>query len=121
MALIPDVRFETTARGVKIVSLRRPDDASVHRRITEAVVPTLRVVPSPRVERYGKVQSIGWVPPIDDTTFRIYTAASRSFAAFSSSSSGPSPKAAIPPASATPMCASRPATTWRTRARSPER
>jgi hypothetical protein len=42
--------------------------------MTEAVLPTVRVVPSPRVGRHGNVESIGWVLPIDDTHFRIYTA-----------------------------------------------
>ena len=74
MGLMPEVSFEATARGVKVVSLRTLQDGKVHRRVTEAVVPTLRVVPSPRVERYGKVESIGWVLPIDDTSFRIYAA-----------------------------------------------
>jgi hypothetical protein len=35
-------------------------------------MPTLRVVPNPRVGSYGKVESIGWVLPIDDTHYRIY-------------------------------------------------
>ena len=29
-------------------------------RVTEASVPTLRVVPNPRVGKYGRVESIGW-------------------------------------------------------------
>jgi nitrite reductase/ring-hydroxylating ferredoxin subunit len=74
MAAMPAVSFATTARGVMVTSLRDLDDGSVHKRITEAVMPTLRVVPNPRVARYGKVESIGWVLPIDDTHFRIYVA-----------------------------------------------
>ncbi len=74
MGLVPEVAFETTGRGVKVVSLRRLDDGKVHRRITEAVFPSLRVVPNPRIGRYGRVESIGWVLPIDDTHFRIYVA-----------------------------------------------
>ena len=35
-------------------------------------VPTLRVVPNPRVAQYGMVESIGWTLPIDDVSFRIY-------------------------------------------------
>jgi hypothetical protein len=38
------------------------------------VVPTLRVVPNPRVAQYGMVESIGWTLPIDDTHYRIYVA-----------------------------------------------
>lgn len=74
MGLMPEVRFETTARGVRVSSVRRLPDGNVHRRVTEAVMPTLRVVPSPRVGRYGKVESIGWVLPIDDVHYRIYVA-----------------------------------------------
>ena len=72
MAQMPSVAFSTTERGVKVVSLRALADGRVFRRITEAAVPTLRVVPNPRVVGYGKVESIGWVLPIDDTHFRIY-------------------------------------------------
>jgi phenylpropionate dioxygenase-like ring-hydroxylating dioxygenase large terminal subunit len=74
MGLMPKVAFETTPRGVKVTSLRTLEDGRVHRRVTEAVCPTLRVVPNPRVARYGKVESIGWVLPIDDTHYRIYVA-----------------------------------------------
>lgn len=49
MAARPEVRFETTPRGVKVTSLRRREDGRVHRRVTEAVMPTLRVVPNPRL------------------------------------------------------------------------
>src|SRR5262249_554965 len=45
-----------------------------HCRVPEAVLPTLRVVPNPRVERYVGVESLGWTLPIDDTHFRIYVA-----------------------------------------------
>ena len=74
MGIVPRVSFETTERGVKVVSLRDLGGGKTHRRVTEAAMPTLRVVPNPRVERYGPVESIGWVLPIDDTHFRIYVA-----------------------------------------------
>jgi hypothetical protein len=32
------------------------------------------VIPTPRLGAHGRVESIGWVLPIDDTSFRIYTA-----------------------------------------------
>jgi hypothetical protein len=49
-------------------------DGQKFRRQTEAVLPTLRVVPSPRVGGYRRAESIGWVLPMDDTHFRIYVA-----------------------------------------------
>lgn len=74
MGRIPKVGFHTTARGVKVVSHRPLEGDALHHRVTEAVFPTLRVVPNPRVARYERVESIGWVLPIDDTRFRIYVA-----------------------------------------------
>jgi nitrite reductase/ring-hydroxylating ferredoxin subunit len=74
MGLMPDVDFETRDNGVTIISVRRLEDGSTFRRVTSAVLPTLRVVPNPRVAAYGRVESIGWVLPIDDHSFRIYTA-----------------------------------------------
>jgi hypothetical protein len=38
------------------------------------VFPTLRVVPNPRVAQFARVESIGWVLPLSDTSFRIYVA-----------------------------------------------
>ena len=74
IGITPEVAFEATPRGVKVTSLRTLENGAVHRRVTEAVAPTLRVVPDPRVSKYGAVESIGWVLPIDDTHFRIYVA-----------------------------------------------
>jgi phenylpropionate dioxygenase-like ring-hydroxylating dioxygenase large terminal subunit len=74
MASMPQVVFEATSHGVKVTSQRRMEDGRIFHRVTEAAVPTLRIVPNPRVGSYGMVESIGWVLPIDDTTYRIYTA-----------------------------------------------
>jgi phenylpropionate dioxygenase-like ring-hydroxylating dioxygenase large terminal subunit len=74
MGAMPKVAFAATGRGVKVESWRTLEGGKVHHRITEAVCPTLRVVPNPRVGKYCKVESIGWVLPIDDTHYRIYTA-----------------------------------------------
>ncbi|MFL6799850.1 MAG: Rieske 2Fe-2S domain-containing protein [Xanthobacteraceae bacterium] len=74
MGIMPKVRWEYSPVGVKTISGRVLDDGQVHYRVTEAVLPTLRVVPNPRVERYARVESIGWTLPIDDTHFRIYVA-----------------------------------------------
>ena len=74
MNLMPQVQFELTDRGVKSFSIRQLDGGRVMRRTTEVVLPTLRVVPNPYVGQYGKVETIGWTLPIDDTHYRIYTA-----------------------------------------------
>jgi phenylpropionate dioxygenase-like ring-hydroxylating dioxygenase large terminal subunit len=74
MATFPKVKFEYGPQGVKATSLRPGPDGKRFRRVTEAVLPTLRVVPNPRVAQYGMVESIGWTLPIDDTHYRIYVA-----------------------------------------------
>jgi phenylpropionate dioxygenase-like ring-hydroxylating dioxygenase large terminal subunit len=74
MATFPKVKFEYGPRGVKATSIRPGPNGKRFRRITEAIVPTLRLVANPRVAQYGMVESIGWTLPIDDTHYRIYVA-----------------------------------------------
>ena len=71
---MPEVTFEMSPRGVTVRSTRNLDDGKIFYRVTEAALPTLRVVPNPRVAQFARVESIGWVLPIDDTSFRIYVA-----------------------------------------------
>ena len=72
MASVPEVTFEMSPRGVTERAIRNQDDGKVFYRITEAALPTLRVVPNPRVAQFARVESIGWTLPIDDVSFRIY-------------------------------------------------
>lgn len=72
MAVMPDVTWDTTGISVRTLSLRKLPDGRTFRRISEAGLPTLRVIPNPRVGRFGPVESLGWVLPIDDHHFRIY-------------------------------------------------
>ena len=72
MAQMPEVTWDTVELGVRTTSIRRLADGKIFRRLSQAAIPTLRVIPSPRVGRYGRVESIGWVLPIDDASFRIY-------------------------------------------------
>jgi phenylpropionate dioxygenase-like ring-hydroxylating dioxygenase large terminal subunit len=74
MAKMPEVTFEATPRGIKSTQIRRLDDGRTLRRVTEAALPTLRVVPSPRLGQFGPVEAIGWVLPHDDTSFSILAA-----------------------------------------------
>ena len=67
MNKMPKVTWDYTERGVKAFSTRPLDGGKLMQRITEVVLPTLRVVPNPFVGSYGRVESIGWTLPIDDT------------------------------------------------------
>lgn len=72
MATMPECDFTNEPLGVRTTSYRDLGDGKRLRRITEVQIPTLRVVPSPLLTP-GRCQSIGFVLPIDDTHFRIYT------------------------------------------------
>lgn len=74
MLQMPEITFELTPRGIKSWSRRKLPDGRTLRRVTEAAMPTLRVVPSPQLHRYGPVESIGWVLPHDDTSFSVLVA-----------------------------------------------
>ena len=74
MNMMPEAAFELTPLGLKVVSHRRLPDGRRFKRVTEVCMPTLRVVPNPRVGKLGRVETIGWTIPIDDHHYRIYTA-----------------------------------------------
>ena len=56
MATIPEVTFEMSPRGVTVRSTRNQDDGKLFYRVTEAALPTLRVVPNPRVAQFARVE-----------------------------------------------------------------
>jgi phenylpropionate dioxygenase-like ring-hydroxylating dioxygenase large terminal subunit len=72
MALMPQVTWDRVELGVRTTSVRQLDDGKTFRRVSQAAMPTLRVIPSPRVGKFGRVESLGWILPIDDHHFRIY-------------------------------------------------
>jgi phenylpropionate dioxygenase-like ring-hydroxylating dioxygenase large terminal subunit len=74
MNVVPEVRFEHCPHGVRSVQLRTLASGQVQRRVTEAVLPTIRAVANPRAEDDGPCSLLGWVLPLDDTSFRIYSA-----------------------------------------------
>lgn len=74
MSVVPKAEFQYSPRGVRSVQLRDLASGKVHRRVTEAVLPTIRAVANPRSEQAERCNLLGWVLPIDTTTFRIYSA-----------------------------------------------
>lgn len=74
MALIPEVEYEYTPLGVRSIQMRGLGDGRQLRRVTEVIFPNLRVVASPKLTS-GQTNMIGWVVPMDDTNFRIFTVA----------------------------------------------
>ena len=74
MAIAPKITFETTAHGVISHQIRSFPDGEVMDRVTEAILPTLRIVADPTLERKGAGDNISWTLPIDATNTRIFTA-----------------------------------------------
>lgn len=72
MAIMPEVTFSYTPGGVRSVQNRDLADGSTLHRITEVRFPNLRIVANPRLT-LGRTSQIGWVVPLDDESFRIYT------------------------------------------------
>jgi phenylpropionate dioxygenase-like ring-hydroxylating dioxygenase large terminal subunit len=52
-AAIPQVTFEMSPRGVLVRSVRKQDDGRTFYRVSEAALPTLRIVPNPRVAQFA--------------------------------------------------------------------
>lgn len=74
MAVIPEVAFTYLDDGIRIQSTRDLQDGRRLRRVTEAVFPNLRVVPDVRLTTFdAPCEILGWVVPIDDESFKIYT------------------------------------------------
>ena len=74
MALLPEVAYEYTDRGVRSIQLRDLGDGRSLRRVTEVMFPNIRVVPSPKLSS-GQTNMLGWVVPLDDVNFKIFTLA----------------------------------------------
>jgi nitrite reductase/ring-hydroxylating ferredoxin subunit len=74
MGIMPEVRYENFEHGVRSYQVRKLDDGRTLNRITETVLPTVRVVASPRLTP-GRCSMIGWTLPVDDTTYTVLTAA----------------------------------------------
>jgi len=74
MAIMPEVSFARYEYGMRSQQVRKLEDGRTLYRRTEALLPTLRVVPSP-VLQPGRCASIGWTVPIDSTHYKLLTVA----------------------------------------------
>jgi nitrite reductase/ring-hydroxylating ferredoxin subunit len=73
MAVPPEISFGASEHGCYSVQLRRFDDGTMLRRITEIVLPNIRIVADPFLRSFGKGNSVAWALPIDATNTRIFT------------------------------------------------
>lgn len=72
----PRVSWEATGRGMRSIQDRDLEDGRVFRRITEILIPNVRIVPSVGAAKAGesdRARHVGWILPIDDTHTRMYS------------------------------------------------
>jgi phenylpropionate dioxygenase-like ring-hydroxylating dioxygenase large terminal subunit len=77
LGVMPDVSWDYTERGVKITSSRDAENNKRFDRVSETIIPTIRVIPDPFLGEFGRIQSVGWTLPIDDTHFTVFVAQRR--------------------------------------------
>lgn len=74
MSGAPEVAWHSTELGVKSYQDRILPDGRRFHRVTEIVMPNVRIVASPFVERTGRGESVAWTLPISRTETKILTA-----------------------------------------------
>ena len=73
MATLPEVTWHPTTEGVVSHQDRVLDDGRFFHRVTEVVLPNVRIVASPFVETVGRATSVAWTLPISRTETKIFT------------------------------------------------
>jgi len=75
--LRPTVSWEEADAGVRSIQDRALPDGRLFRRMTEILLPNIRIVPSVAAgepgEGFERARHIGWILPIDDTHTRMYS------------------------------------------------
>jgi len=77
MAALPEVSWHFTDMGVKSHQDRVLDDGRFFHRVTEVVMPNVRIVATPFVEVTGPATSVAWTLPISRTETKIFTLVKR--------------------------------------------
>ena len=68
----PRIEWQRYDWGVTSTQDRDLPDGTVLHRVTEARIPTVRVIATPTLSVLGKTNNLSWALPIDDTTTRVF-------------------------------------------------
>lgn len=74
MSVFPRTSWESTPYGVIETKVRHLPNGEVLTRVLEVVMPTIRIVADPGLQRMGRSDNVAWTVPLDDTQTRIFTA-----------------------------------------------
>lgn len=73
MTVFPRTSWDRTPYGVTETKVRELPGGEVLTRVLEVVLPTIRIVADPGLQRMGRSDNVAWTVPLDDTTTRIFT------------------------------------------------
>jgi phenylpropionate dioxygenase-like ring-hydroxylating dioxygenase large terminal subunit len=74
MDIRPEISFEPTEHGMVSYQIRElPGAKGTFRRVTELVLPNIRIVADPFVRQMGQGNNVAWTLPVDATNTRIFT------------------------------------------------
>ena len=76
LSVRPRVSWEATGRGMRSIQDRDLEGGGIFRRITEVLIPNVRIVPSvgaTSASESERARHVGWILPIDDTHTRMYS------------------------------------------------
>ncbi len=68
----PRIQWHRTDDGVVATQDRELEDGTTLHRITEVMMPTIRVIPTPTLTVLGPTNNMSWALPIDDTHTRVF-------------------------------------------------
>ena len=68
----PTVNWQRHDWGITSTQDRELPDGTVLHRVTEARVPTVRVIATPTLTVLGKTNNLSWALPMDDTNTRVF-------------------------------------------------
>ncbi len=72
LAVMPEVTYEHADHGMQYTAYRDLPDGRRMERVTQVLFPHVRIVPDQFHLNAGKATKIGFVLPVDDTSFRLF-------------------------------------------------
>lgn len=73
MVVMPITSWDNTPYGMTETKVRNLPNGDRLTRVLEVVLPTIRIVADPGLQRMGRSDNVSWTLPIDDTTTKIFT------------------------------------------------
>ena len=73
MGIMPETEWHSYDYSVTETKVRHLDAKRTLTRVLEVIVPNIRIVADPGLQRMGRSDNVSWTVPIDDTNTKIFT------------------------------------------------